>query len=114
MTIQIQDKTYTMRWEENETTQDLRAHLPLDLELSRYAGHEYYASLPFKPVFAEKKTSHIEAGHVYYWDGWNAFVINFEDMDISPYQVVPVGEILEKDVVPDLQKADQSVRVQVH
>lgn len=86
---------------------------PLDLELVRYAGHEYYAELPETPEMSEDTTSHILAGHLYYWDGWNAFVINFEDYDITPYQVVHLGEITDKEIVEYLRDAGNTINVKL-
>ena len=113
MKIQINETEYQVKLDHNETVQDLLENLPLEMELSRYAGHEYYSSLPFTPRFDINRTSHILAGHIYYWDGWNAFVINFEDCDISPYKVVHIGEIEDSAVSQILSQSGQSVFVNV-
>ena len=34
---------------DNQTVSDIIQMLPLNLELQRYAGHEYYTKLPTKP-----------------------------------------------------------------
>lgn len=86
MNITINGAVYEIELDKNVTTEDILKNLPLNLTLTRYDEHEYYSELPFTPVFAQERTSNIKAAHVYYWDGWNAFVINFEDMDISPYK----------------------------
>ncbi|MDD3220113.1 MAG: cyclophilin-like fold protein [Lachnospiraceae bacterium] len=81
--------------------------------MTRYAGHEYYSELPFTPEFASETTSEILAGHVYYWDGWNAFVINYIDSDISPYNVVHIGEIADASISDYLTGADETIHIQV-
>lgn len=114
MTITMGDKAYEVILDDNKTTQDIMSHAPLDLSLVRYAGHEYYSELPFTPVFDETRTSEIKAGHVYYWDGWNAFVINYIDWDITPYKVVHIGEIVDKSVTDYLSNAEEHVAVTVN
>lgn len=113
MKITIGDTEYDVILDENITVTDITSNMPLELELTRYAGHEYYAELPFTPKFASETTSQILAGHVYYWDGWNAFVINYIDSDISPYNVVHVGEIADASISDYLTGADETVHIQV-
>lgn len=114
MQLTINGTEYEVELDNNVTIDDIVKKLPLELTLTRYAGHEYYSELPFTPVFAKETTSNIKAGHVYYWDGWNAFVINYEDYDISPYQVVHIGEIKSEDVCEMLKNADETIRVSVN
>lgn len=114
MTLTIDGNTYTVHLEDNVTAKEIQDKLPLELSLGRYAGHEYYAELPFTPTFASETTSQIKAGHVYYWDGWNAFVINFIDYDIAPYKVVHVGEITDAAVSEYLNQAGDTVQVTVN
>lgn len=83
MKITINGTPYEVLLDENVTVADIVGHLPLELEMERYADHEYYAELPFTPAFDEERTSQIKAGHVYYWDGWNALVVNYIDWDIT-------------------------------
>ncbi len=111
MKLTIDGQAYSFAPDDNSTVREILANLPLDLSLVRYAGHEYYAELPFTPEFDETRTSHILAGHLYYWDGWNAFVINFEDWDITPYQVVHLGEILSDTVASYLETAPETIQV---
>ena len=55
-----------------------------------------------------------QAGHVYYWDGWNAFVINYIDSDISPYKVVHIGEIKDKSVCNILTAGADNIHIEVN
>ena len=109
MYITIHGKNYAVWLEANETAQAIAAALPLDLKMERFGGHEFWATLPFVPPFAQPRTSQIKAGHVYYWDGWNAFVINYIDWDISPYKVVHIGEIADRTICAVLDKAPEHI-----
>lgn len=114
MHVTINNTDYEVELDSNITVDEIVNKLPLDLTLVRYAEHEYYAELPFTPAFAKETTSNIKAGHLYYWDGWNAFVINFEDYDITPYKVVHIGEIKSSQVSDMLRKADKNINVSVY
>ena len=113
MKVIINNKEYEVILDENDTTKDILANMPLELTLQRYAGHEYYSSLSFTPKFDTNRTSNIKAGHIYYWDGWNAFVINFEDYDIDPYRVVHIGEIKDKSIIDLLENGEENISVKV-
>jgi len=67
-----------------------RPKLLLNLNTKRYGGHDFWAEL-LSPKDDGDAHEHIKAGNVYYWDGWTPF--NYVDWDISPYQVVQIGEI---------------------
>lgn len=113
MKIMIDGTAYEVNLFDSVTKDEIHEMLPLDLTLTRYAGHEYYAELPKKPTMDSNTTSHILAGHIYYWDGWNAFVINFEDYDIAPYKVVHIGEITDEKVIDYLANAKDEISVKV-
>ena len=93
--IKIEGVNYEAEFESNITAQEIVKHFPLTMSMKRYADHEYFAEFPFRPTFAEERTSHLKAGHIYYWDGWNSFVINYEDYDITPYKVVHIGTVTD-------------------
>ena len=113
MKVIINNKEYEVILDENDTTKDILANMPLELTLQRYAGHEYYSSLSFTPKFDTNRTSNIKAGHIYYWDGWNAFVINFEDYDIDPYKVVHIGEIKDSSIIELLENGEENISVKI-
>lgn len=113
--INLDGKNYAAELEDNVTVRDILEGLPLSLDIQRYAGHEYYAELPFRPEFAAERTSHIKAGHLYYWDGWNAFVINYEEYDITPYKVVHLGKINNADeICAYLRKANDIISININ
>lgn len=80
--------------------------------MNRFDNHEFYAELPFRPEMASQKTSDLKAGHLYYWDGWNSFVINYENCNISPYKVAHIGEIEEASKISELlRKSNEKITV---
>lgn len=111
MYIELNDKKYDVILDNNKTTSEILKNTPIKLSMSKYANHEYYSELPFTPTFDENRTSQIKAGHIYYWDGWNAFVINYEDYDISPYKVVHIGEIVDKSIIDILSNNNDNIDI---
>ena len=114
MTIRLNEIEYEVTLDQNETVKDIVSNMPLNLDVVRYAGHEFYSELPFTPTFDKDRTSEIKAGHVYYWDGWNAFVINYIDSDISPYKVVHIGEVKDKSVCDILATGTDNIQIEVN
>lgn len=114
MKISINGTAYEVELEQNDTVKDIVKHMPLKLDMVRFAGHEFYSKLHFTPVLAKERTSEIKAGHVYYWDGWNAFVINYIDSNITPYQVVHIGEIKDKSICKLLTDALNNIQIEVN
>lgn len=113
MNIVINNKTYEVELIDGVTSKDIVEKLPLELKLNRYAEHEYSGELPFTPKMDKNTTSNVVVGHLYYWDGWNSFVINYKDLDISPYKVVDLGDIKDKSIVEILENADRSINVRL-
>lgn len=113
MTIKVNETEYEVVLDQNETVKNIVENMPLTLDMVRYAGHEFYAELPFTPAFDQERTSEIKAGHVYYWDGWNAFVINYIDCDISPYKVVHIGEMKDKSICDVLADGADHIQIDV-
>jgi hypothetical protein len=109
MKLTLNAKDYNVTLNDNSTIDDILKLLHMTLEMKLYAGHEYYASLLDTPT---KTISDIKAGGIYYWDGWNAFVINFEDTNIALYKVVHIGDI-NGDIVLELAKSGDSIIVNV-
>lgn len=111
MTIIIDGKEYKVNLMPSQTLSDILAMRPLELELTRFAGHEYYAELPGTPKEVRETTSQLLAGHLYYWGEGNSFVINFEDYDIAPYKSVHLGEIVGGGVVEYLREAGSKIKI---
>ena len=99
ISLKINGENFSVEVQDNITAQEIFKNVPLALTMTRYAGHEYYSELPFTPSFDSEKTSSLKAGCLYYWDGWNSFVINYEDCDISPYKSVHIGSVDEAEKI---------------
>lgn len=58
----------------------------------RNGDNEFYTSLN-KPLDVNglKSVSELKANHLYYFDGWKAFCLNFKATDIKPYTVYDLG-----------------------
>lgn len=113
MKIIIDNKEYPVLLDNNQTVNDILKMLPLELTFVRYAEHEYYSSLPSRPSGKEEKTSKLKAGHIYYWDGSNSFVINYANYDISPFESVHIGEIEDTSILDYLKEADHTIKVTI-
>jgi hypothetical protein len=62
-------------------------------------------------VNGARQTSHVEAGGIYYFQAWNAFSLNFREMDISPYKVYVIGKT---DIqTTELENAGRSLTVDI-
>lgn len=113
MTIILDGKEYPVKLQNNRTVDDIVNMLPLELELQKYAGHEYYASLKQKPYNdSQYGTSQIKANSIYYWDGWNAFVINYEESDITPYTLIYLGDI-DGNISSVLKNKGETIQIKV-
>ena len=112
--INFAGKNYVAELEDNATARDILNRMPLSLNLQRYAGHEYFADLPFRPEIAAEKTSRLEAGHLYYWDGGNSFVINYEEFNSAPYKEVHIGKINNAEEICEyLRNANDNISVKI-
>ena len=56
MTIKVNETEYEVFLDQNETVKNIVENMPLSLDMVRYAGHEFYAELPFTPAFAQERT----------------------------------------------------------
>lgn len=111
--LTIDGKEYTATLNDNRTVDDILNMLPLELTLQRYAGHEYYCSLPQKPsIKGVPMTSDAHAGGIYYYDGWAAFTVLFGDAHIDPFKVVHIGNVNE-DIISPLSMAGATVEAKI-
>ncbi|MCE5346790.1 MAG: hypothetical protein LLG13_10960 [Bacteroidales bacterium] len=94
--LKLDNKEYTATLKDNSTVDDILKMLPLELPLQRFAGHEYYYTLPQKPsINGVPVTSEAHAGGIYYYDRWTAFTVVFRDASIDPYKVIHLGNVNE-------------------
>ena len=111
--LTLDGKEYTATLNYNRTVEEILNMLPMELTLQRYAGHEYYSSLPQKPsIKGVPMASEAHAGGIYYYDGWNAFTVLFGDAHIAPFEVVHIGDVNE-DVISPLVAAGATVEAKI-
>ena len=113
MKILFDDKEYEINAAQNTICKSLKTMLPLTMKLSRSGEHEYYASLPRElNVTDAESTSHVKSGWLYYFKDWNAFALNFKEMDIAPYKVYVLAEI-SGGIENALQDAPGTIEIRV-
>jgi hypothetical protein len=112
MKLKIGGSTYEVQEEKSALSEAVSALVLLNLTLTRSADHEYYGQLPKSvDVNGARQTSHVEAGGIYYFQAWNAFSLNFREMDISPYKVYVIGKT---DIqTTELENAGRSLTVDI-
>ena len=68
MQLKINGQLYSVSEEKSGLTESISRLSPCSLVLSRSAGHEYYGMLQEPAdVTGARKTSHVEAGGIYYF-----------------------------------------------
>ena len=113
MKLKIGGSIYEVQEEKSSLSDAVSALAPVSLTLSRSADHEYYGQLPENvDIKGARQTSHVEAGGIYYFQAWNAFSLNFREMDISPYKVYVIGKT-DALTAAELEKADRSLTVDI-
>ncbi len=94
MKLIIGDKTFTVRLENNETAQALKAQLPLDLEMTELNGNEkyyYYSTLPTSAT----RPGTIHAGDIMLFQS-NTLVIFYDTFE-SDYSYTRIGSVTDPD-----------------
>ena len=54
----------------------------------------------------------MEAGGIYYFQAWNAFSLNFREMDISPYKFYVIGKT-DAQAAAELEKSGRSLTADI-
>ena len=111
MRLTIEGKTFTANMLDIPPVRGIIAQCPFRLSFSRSAEHEYYTRLPVK-VDAQgcKGVSSIQANKLYLFDAWNAFSLNFMEMNIAPYEVIELGSF-DEDLVPLLRQSGSQINI---
>ncbi len=113
MKIVFEGKTYELKVSDGKLEKSLRNMAPLKMQMRRSADHEYYGILQDEiDLEGVEKTSHVKANMAYYFADWKAFSLNFLDMDIAPYEVYVIGQIVP-DMDTELKKAKQLIEVEL-
>ena len=111
MRITINRKSFAVTLADNALSHSISAMCPINLDMSRSGGHEYYAALPNKVKTAgAAETSLVNRGGIYYFAAWNAFSLVFKDADIAPYSVHIVGQA-EDELVSVLEHSGGTITI---
>lgn len=89
--ITINDKSYHVTLEENETVQAFAKLLPLEFNMSELNGNEKYIDMDNTLPTNPSNPKHIEAGDIMLY-GNNCIVIFYKDFDTS-YSYTKIGHI---------------------
>ena len=94
MKLIVGGQTFTVRLENNETAQALKAQLPLDLEMTELNGNEkyyYYSTLPTSAT----RPGTIRAGDIMLYQS-NTLVIFYDTFE-SDYSYTRIGSVTDPD-----------------
>ena len=94
MKLIVGGKTFTVRLENNETVQALKAQLPLDLEMTELNGNEkyyYYSTLPTSAT----RPGTVRAGDIMLFQS-NTLVIFYDTFE-SDYSYTRIGSVTDPD-----------------
>ncbi|MFC6177210.1 cyclophilin-like fold protein [Companilactobacillus huachuanensis] len=111
--MRIQGKTYLAELEESEISNEIQKQFPLNLKLNRSGSNEYYNSLPQGVKLTANGTSQVQSGYIYYFAGSNAFSLNFADLNISPYEVIEIGHVVDQSLIEMLSNGPKSIDVDI-
>ena len=109
MTLQINDRTFTAKLEDNETARAFAALLPMVLHMTELNGNEKYhylmAPLPSSP----EQVGHVDAGDIMLFGG-DCVVVFYRSFD-TPYSYTRIGRISgAEDLAEQLGAGDADVR----
>jgi len=113
LNLTLLEQTFTATLTENSVAQAVLAQLPVTLTINRSGENEYYQSLPTPIKATTKGTSQVQAGHLYYFAGSNAFSLNFADKNIAPYEVIEIGTFDEPNLTTLLAQGTSSMTVEL-
>ncbi len=96
---------------DNPLVDQIASMCPFEADYERYTEHEYFTRLPKS---ASQKgcdlTYTAHKNQVFYFQGWNAFTILFEDFNTKPFDVVHLGDFIE-DVAPQLKHSSSTLHI---
>ena len=96
MKVLIDNKEYMINLEDNETVDNLKSKLPLDLNMNDLNNNEKYVYLDFNLPTNEKKVNTINKGDVMLF-GSNCLVIFYKTFNTS-YSYTKIGHIDNLDI----------------
>lgn len=107
MNIKIDEKNYVISLEDNETSEELLKHLPLEFTMQELNGNEKYYDLDFSLPMSTYEPKTIQKGDVMLF-GSNCLVIFYKTFDTS-YSYTKIGTI---ENLEDLGRKNVSVKLE--
>lgn len=112
ISLSINNQTFDLQLENNQTAQRFAEILPLDLKMSDHLQNEKYATLPTSLTTNDKTAGQIHAGDVMLYQG-DTMVIFYESFN-SRYRYTKIGKITPTDNLKNaLGKNDVAVIIKV-
>ena len=111
--ITINDNEYHADMVDCDLVNQIADMCPFEVTFKQHRNQEYLTKLPSQanddgcPL-----TTTILKNKLYYYQQWNAFVIVYEDTNVSPYELTYVGEF-DEDVSEYLQEAGRNIFVEM-
>lgn len=111
--ITINDNVYYANMVDCDLVNQIAKFCPFEDTYKQHLKHEYFTKLPSQ-VDDEgcQLTTTILKNKLYYYKKWNAFLIVFEDANVSPYELTHIGDF-EEDVSEYLQEKGRNIFVEV-
>ena len=111
--VTISGQTFHVQTCDDPLVGQIAAVCPMKMEFSRSGNHEYYARLPKSASDDKsKKTSDAHKNELMYFGGWNCLSLLFEDVNVSPYQLVKLGDF-EEDVASLLKQSKGTISIRI-
>ena len=111
--VTISGQTFHVQTCDDPLVRQIAAMCPMEMEFSRSGNHEYYARLPKSASDGKsKKTSDAHKNELMYFGGWNCLSLLFEDVNVSPYQLVKLGDF-EEDVTSLFKQSKGTISIKI-
>ena len=111
--IIINDNEYHVDMDDCDLVNQIANMCPFEGTYKQHRNHGYFTKLPSQANDEGcQLTTSVLKNKLYYYQKWNAFVIVFEDANVSPYELTYLGEFNE-DVSDYLSKKGRNIFVEV-
>ena len=113
MKVTINSQEYHVKVNNDPMVAQILAMCPMTLAVNRSGDHEYYGRLPQKADDRKsRQTSEAHKNELMYFGGWNCLTLLFEDVNVTPYKLVKLGEF-EEDITDLLKSSPAEITVRI-
>lgn len=111
--ITINDNEYHANMADCDLINQIADVCPFEGTFKQHLRHEYFTKLPIQGDDEGcQLTTTILKNKLYYYQKWGAFVIVYEDANVSPYELTYIGEF-EEDVTEFLKEQGRNIFVEI-